>query len=313
MTPIRVGSIEIVRIQESCEPAAPPALLPSLPPSALEDNRDWLSPTFFDFATQRFVFSTHTWLIRTPRYTVLFELGAGNGKHRPNFPRAHMLTTPWLDRLAAAGVKPRDVDFVVASHLHTDHVGWFTSLEGSQWVPTFPNAKYLIPKLEFDNWTPGKRTTPVPAFNEGVIEDSVLPVVAAGQVELVEEGHQIDSDLAMLPARGHTIGHIALLAGSGSESAVLSGDIAYSPLQFVYPSVNAYADEDMDAAIITRKNILDRCAESNCLLLPSHFADPYSAVRIGRSKNGYIIRSVAGETIAESLPMQLPAEPASSQ
>ena len=302
MIPIRVGSLEITRIQETCEPAAPLALLPSLPPSALERNRGWLSPTFFDFAAQRFVFSTHMWLIRTPRYTVLFELGAGNGKHRPNFPRAHMLNTPWLDRLAAVGVTPSDVDFVVASHLHTDHVGWFTSMVGDEWIPTFPNAKYLIPKREYDNWAPGKRKAPVPAFNEGVIEDSVLPVLAAGQVELVDDGHQIDNDLVMMPARGHTIGHVVLLAGSSSEGAMLSGDIAYSPLQIVYPKVNAYADEDMDAAVVTRKNILDRCAQSDWLLLPSHFADPYSAVRIGRTEDGYVIRSLDGVTIAESLP-----------
>lgn len=106
----------------------------------------------------------------------------------------------------------------------------------------------------------------------------------------------------MMPARGHTIGHVVLLAGSSSEGAVLSGDIAYSPLQIVYPTVNAYADEDMDAAVVTRKNILDHCAESGCLLFPSHFADPYSTVRIGRSKDGYVIRSIDGETIAESLP-----------
>ena len=144
---------------------------------------------------------------------------------------------------------------------------------------------------------PDTRTAPVPAFNEGVIEDSVLPVHAAGQVELIEDNQQIDSELVVLPARGHTIGHVALLAGSKNEAAVLSGDIAYSPLQFVYPEVNSYADEDMEAAIVTRKTILDRCAKNGWLLLPSHFAEPYSAIRVARGDEGYVLQSLSGENI----------------
>lgn len=286
MDPLRVGNVTITKIEETCGPAAPLSLIPDLPADVLERERDWVSPTFFDPATQKLIFSTHTWLIRTPSATILFELGAGNGKHRPNFPRAHMLETPWLGRLAAAGVNPEDVDFVIASHLHTDHVGWFTRRDAERWVPVFPRARYLVPRREWENWDPARRKV-VPPFNEGVIEDCVLPVMEAGKVDLIENGHVIAGAVAVEPAPGHTAGHVWLRVLGPGPAAILSGDVMYSPLQLVYPDCNSYACELQAEGRVTRHRLLDLCAREGHLLLPSHFPEPFAAVRVTREGARY--------------------------
>jgi glyoxylase-like metal-dependent hydrolase (beta-lactamase superfamily II) len=297
-----IGPVHLTRISESCVPAVFFLKhLPSLPTDAIEKHQQWLAPSFYEPESQKLVFSIHTWLIHTPTRTVLFELGAGNGKYRPNFPRAHMLNTPWLEQLKQAGVEPKDINVVAASHLHTDHVGWFTKKAGDSWVPTFPNATYVIPRRECENWDPRLRNAPVPAFNEGVIEDCVAPVAAAGQVQLVEDGFAIDEYLRLLPAPGHTMGHCVLQVQSAREGAIICGDIVYSPLQIVYPELNAYADEDMAAGPLTRRRYFDLCAENGWLLMPEHFGPPYTAVRLSKSANGYAIYDVNDRLIGKSL------------
>jgi glyoxylase-like metal-dependent hydrolase (beta-lactamase superfamily II) len=285
----RLGTLTITRIEETCGPAAPLALIPDLPADVLVRERDWVSPTFFDQPTQKLVFSTHTWLIRTPSATILYELGAGNGKHRPNFPRAHMLETPWLERLAAAGVSPDDVDYVIASHLHTDHVGWYTRRDGDRWVPTFPRARYLVPRREWENWDPARRKV-VPPFNEGVIEDCVLPVMAAGQVDLIEDGHIVAGAVRVEPAPGHTVGHVWLRTLTEGQAAILSGDVMYSPLQLVYPDCNSYACELQAEGRVTRHRLLAECQREGLLLLPSHFPEPFAAIRVTteRGRFGFV-------------------------
>lgn len=300
MDQFTVGSVQLTRISESCVPAVFLSHLPTLPADAIEKHGQWLVPSFYEPNSKKLVFSIHSWLIRTPTTTMLFELGAGNGKHRPNFPRAHMLDTPWLEAIAQAGVKPNDVNVVAASHLHTDHVGWFTRLIGNEWVPTFPNARYVIPNGEYDNWDPALRQRPVPAFNEGVIEDCVLPVAKAGQIELVPDEFVIDEYLRLLPAPGHTMGHCVLEVRSGREGAIVAGDITYSPLQIVYPDLNAYADEDMTAGPSTRRRYFDMCADNKWLLMPEHFGPPHTAVRIAKSGGGYAIYDVNDRLIGGS-------------
>lgn len=284
-----IGSVQLTRISESCVPAAFLTHLPDLPSDAIERHKSWLVPSFYEPDSSKLVFSIHSWLIRTPKTTMLFELGAGNGKHRPNFPRAHMLDTPWLEALGKAGVEPKDVDVVAASHLHTDHVGWFTRKVGNEWVPTFPNARYVIPKREYDNWDPALRQLPVLPFNEGVIEDCVLPIAKAGQIERVPDEFVIDEYLRLLPAPGHTLGHCVLEIKSGREGAIVAGDIAYSPLQIVYPELNAYADEDHAAGPVTRRRYFDLCADNNWMLMPEHFGLPHTAVRVAKVGDGYAI------------------------
>ena len=117
-------------------------------PSA--DYRDWLEPHFFDPGSGRFIQSVHCYVVRSPRHTVLIDTCVGNDKQRPSTRAWNGLDTDFLDRLRDIGVTPADVDYVLCTHLHVDHVGWNTRLLDGRWVPTFPNARYLFHQTEFD-------------------------------------------------------------------------------------------------------------------------------------------------------------------
>jgi len=289
-TQFAIGDIRLDRIDEMSGPALDPRmLLPGLPADAIARNLDWLAPDFYDAAREQLVLSLHGWVVRTPHSTVLIEACGGNHKDRPEYPRVHQLDTPWLDRLRAAGVAPEEIDFVFCSHLHVDHIGWFTSLQDGRWAPTFPNARYLMARREYENWDPATRTLPPLPLQGNCFEDCVVPVVDSGQAVLVDDGHEIDGALTVEASYGHTLGHCSVRAASGGETGIFCGDIMHSPLEMVYPDVNTYACEDQDAARATRRNLLEDAAEHGHALLPAHFPDPYSMCRVGRDGDGFRI------------------------
>jgi glyoxylase-like metal-dependent hydrolase (beta-lactamase superfamily II) len=287
----KIGAYEVIRIPEtSCPAVVSKDFYPALDRALLAADTEWAAPDFYEPSTDKVVLSTHTWLITTPRFNVLFELAAGNEKIRPNFPRAHQLHTQWLENFRSTGLEVEDVDFLFPSHLHVDHVGWFTTLRDGAWEPLFPRAKALVAQREMDNWTPGIRTLPFPKWNEGVIEDCVLPVRDAGLLELVPYGHEIDTGLTIEAMPGHTFGHAGLRLESEGEGALLCGDTLYSPIQLVHPDLNAYADEDPVANKATRERVLSECADKGYLLFPSHFPEPFSAVEVSRGGQGFNFR-----------------------
>ncbi len=164
MTTRRIGETSVTRVYESAGPGFPAQhLLPDWDPKVLEEHGTWLSPNYYEAATGKFISSIHSWVIRTKHHTILVDTCCGNGKDRPGFERFHMLNTPYLDRPAAAGVKPEEVDYVLCTHLHVDHVGWNTKLLDGRWVPTFPNAKYVFSKVERNHWDPARNAGLAPA------------------------------------------------------------------------------------------------------------------------------------------------------
>lgn len=271
---IGIGSINVARVEENLIPAFPPnVLLPDLPDGALDRHMHWLAPSFYDPAAGMLIASFHSWVVRTKHHIVLIDTCAGNCKNRPAFEPFNQLNTPWLDRLAAAGVTPEQVDFVMCTHLHLDHVGWNTQLKGGRWVPTFPNAKYLFGKREYEDWMAQDRGPETIGF--GVLEDSVLPVIQAGQSQLVEGGYAIDDALTVEAAPGHTLGHNIVRARDGSAHGMFSGDMMHSPLQVPYPDVNSGFCADPAAARATRRRVLQSAVETNALVLPAHFGVPH--------------------------------------
>ncbi|MBO6782941.1 MAG: MBL fold metallo-hydrolase [Alphaproteobacteria bacterium] len=290
-TSFAIGDIRLERIDEMSGPAIDARyLLPGLPDDAIERNLEWLAPTFLEADTEKLVLSLHGWVVRTGRHTVLVEACGGNHKNRPEYPRVHELETPWLDRLRAAGVSPEEIDYVFCSHLHVDHIGWFTAMDSGAWTPTFPNAKYLIHRREYDNWNPETRTLPPLALQGSCWDDSVAPVVAAGQAVMVEDGHEIDDALTIEASFGHTLGHCSVRATSRNETGIFCGDIMHSPLEMAYPDVNTYACEDQDAARATRRKLLEEAAEFGHALMPAHFPDPYSICRVARDGDAFAVR-----------------------
>jgi glyoxylase-like metal-dependent hydrolase (beta-lactamase superfamily II) len=184
--------------------------------------------------------------------------------------------------LAAAGISVGDIDYVMCTHLHVDHVGWNTRLENGRWVPTFPKARYVFAKGEFDYWTKENAKTPVPPFG-----DSVLPIVEAKQAEIVGDDYQIGDHARILPTPGHTPGHVAFTFGRGKDDAVFSGDLMHSPLQTRYPELSPKFDVDQAQAASTRRNFLERYCDTDTLCCTAHFPSP-STGKIRRSGKGFI-------------------------
>ena len=287
---LTLGGAQITRIEDNLGPALEAkAMFPAFRDEIWEAERHWLAPTYFTPDGVRLRTSIHSWLVRTGRHTVLIDSCIGNGKDRPHSPHFHRRDVPWLERLRAAGAAPEQIDFVMCTHLHADHVGWNTRLDNGRWVPTFPNARYLFGRTEFERWDPrraGHRPTP---FNRNVFDDSILPVADAGQMVLVDDGHAVDDAFTVESAPGHTAGHVRIRLRAGGREAMFCGDVMHHPVQVLYPALCSSFDDDQAVALGSRMKLLTDCADRDILVLPAHFAEPHGC-RIASGGRGYAIR-----------------------
>ncbi|MFI1677723.1 MBL fold metallo-hydrolase [Streptomyces sp. NPDC020607] len=295
MDQIQLGSVTVTRIREyygSVE-MTPETFFPESPKDVWEDAASWLSPHFLNSGTHAVHSAIQTWLLRSEGRNILVDTGVGNHKERPYAPVWRHLETDFLAGLARAGVAPEDVDIVINTHLHVDHVGWNTYLDGRDWVPTFPNATYLMPKDDFDFWNPAAGHAPrLGRGNQNVFEDSVAPVHEAGLTELWETGHRIDANLRLEAAPGHTPGSSVLTLASGTDRAVFVGDMLHSPVQILEPDVNSCFCEDPAGARATRRRILGRAADTNALVIPAHLGG-HGAAEVVRDGTKFAIKGWA--------------------
>ncbi len=230
----------------------------------------WLFPRFID-AEGLVDIVSQSWIVIIDGRVVVVDPCTGNGRSFPDFPPAHMLDTPYLERFAATGVRPEDVDIVFCTHLHMDHCGWNTMLRAGNYVPTFPNARYLMVQREFDRWDSRRPDhVPVPA-NAGTFENSVLPVLEAGLAELVSDTFAISAGLKIEPAPGHTVGHSLLHLDSGSGEAYFVGDAFHHPIEMIHPDLDSGTCENFPLASKTRHRIIERCLGSDAIVIPAHF------------------------------------------
>ncbi|MCC4316391.1 MBL fold metallo-hydrolase [Streptomyces malaysiensis] len=280
MDTITLGNVEITRVVEvTPRGLARDFIFPDVATEHWRAHESWLVPQFLDPAADEINTMIQTWLVRSEGRTILIDTGVGNGRERPHMPHFHHLHTNYLGELAAAGVRPEDVDLVICTHVHGDHVGWNTSWQDGEWRPTFPNAEYVIPRIDFDYWNPenGHRTrSGLRMMN--VFEDSVTPVHRAGQTVLWEGGHyDIDGGLRIEPAPGHTPGSSVVRLRSGTDRAIFAGDALHSPLQIVEPDDCPCFDEDEPRARVSRRRVLAQAADQGALLFPAHFPGPGAA------------------------------------
>jgi glyoxylase-like metal-dependent hydrolase (beta-lactamase superfamily II) len=245
-------------------------LLPDWKPEVLEEHGDWLIPRHYDTATGLLVAPIQSFLVRTPHHTIMVDGCFGNHKNRLN-PKFNQLDLPWLDRLADTGVGPDDIDVVMCTHLHPDHVGWNTRLDNGEWVPTFANATYLFAETEWNHWEAENKAAEQPLAH---LVDSVLPIIAAGQSQLVAMDHAIEDGIWFEPLPGHTPGHVGLNVEDGGEHAILIGDMMHHPLQMAYPDWCSAFCTDPDQAIATRRQFLERAAGTDLIVGPAHFPNP---------------------------------------
>lgn len=283
MTALNVGDLTIHRIIEQ-ETTFLPALnmLPGLTPETLAGNRRWLQKAGAIDADDVFILAFQSYVVRTPHHTILVDTCIGNDKPRPGRDKWHMKTDDtYMRALNAAGLRLEDIDFVMCTHLHVDHVGWNTRLDNGRWVPTFPNARYVFAKSEFDYWTGQNAKAPVAPFG-----DSVLPVVAAQKADIVRDDFRIGDHVRLMPTPGHTPGHVAIAFGRGRDDAVMTGDLIHSPLQARYPELSAKFDVDPAQAASTRRSFLEHYCDSDTLCCFAHFPSP-SAGRVKRWGDGF--------------------------
>ena len=279
MKPLRFGDVTVERLVEAEGPGFYPAfILPGSDQAAIDAERGWLEPHFFDPASGRFIMSVHSYVIRTRHHVILVDTCVGNDKNRPSTKPWHQQQTPWLENLAAIGVAPEQVDVVLCTHLHVDHVGWNTKLEDGRWVPTFANAKYLFHRDEYAFWESEADDSGGAGAGDGCFRDSVLPVMEAGQAVLVAGDHAIDDTMHLEPSYGHSPGHVCLHletnGADGRKHAVFSGDLMHHPVQCTHPDWNSRFCHDPARSRATRRGFVDRLAESDTLVLAAHFAQP---------------------------------------
>jgi glyoxylase-like metal-dependent hydrolase (beta-lactamase superfamily II) len=281
------GDLTIHRIVEQEGPYFPPDLFPGLTPDVLAQNRDWLLKTRAIDENDTLILCFQSYIVRTPHHTILIDSCIGNDKPRPGRPKWDMKTDDtYMRAFKAAGVSVGDIDFVMCTHLHVDHVGWNTKLENGRWVPTFPKARYVFGKTEFDYWTEQHAKAAVPPF-----ADSVLPVVEAKRAEIVGSDFAVGDHLRILPTPGHTPGHVSFALGRAKDDAVFTGDLMHSPLQLRHPELSPKFDVDPAQAAVTRRNFLERYCDTDTLCCTAHLPSP-STGKIRRKGNGFSCEAV---------------------
>lgn len=275
----RIGSTTVTRIEEMIGPLFNPTqFFPDFDPAVFEQHRAWLYPDHVDAASGRIIASMHSWLIETSHHKILIDTCIGDNKERMPYRDWHRMQTPWWSNLKAAGVNPEDIDFVMCTHLHIDHVGWNTCLNDGQWVPTFPNAKYIFAKQEY-NFFKQERDAPAAddfkAIGHQVFDDSVAPIMHLA--ELIEGETELISDLVRIrPAPGHTPGSITIELTDGPARGLFTGDICHHPVQVVRPAWNSAYCELADEARATRASVLAHCCDHDAVMFPAHFGGTHA-------------------------------------
>lgn len=274
--PIKVGDASIRRLEEARYKF--PMSMFGLSGAALDAQRSWLAPRFMD-ADGNWDMVVQCWIAIVDGTVVVVDPCVGNGRSFPDLPMFDRLETPFIERFAASGVRPEDVNVVFCTHLHSDHCGWNTQLRNGRYVPTFPNARYVMVKRELDRWDSRRAAYDTSEIhnklNAGVFENSVLPVLEAGLADVVPDTHRISPALQVEPAYGHTVGHSSLHLRSGGGEAYFTGDVFHHPIELVHPEIDAHTCEHYPTTVETRRRLLEKLIASGALLIPGHFAAPY--------------------------------------
>jgi glyoxylase-like metal-dependent hydrolase (beta-lactamase superfamily II) len=281
----RVGDVTVTKIVELEVTGGSRFILPDATREAILPIA-WLRPHFAD-DDGRLRMSIHAFVVETPTRRIVVDTCLGNDKQHRRIPTWNDLHGSFLEDLAGAGYPRESIDTVLCTHLHVDHVGWNTMLKDGKWVPTFPNARYLIGGTEWDYWShfDGKDM-------RDPVEDSVRPVVDSGMADLIDSNFRVTDEVWLEPTPGHTPGHHSVRISSQGKEAVITGDLMHHPIQCRYPEWDDAFDSDGAMAKKTRRGFCEKYADTNVLVFGTHFATP-SAGKI--VKKGDSFRFVAAE------------------
>lgn len=274
----QIGNVKVTRVIEMEIAGGSRFILPEATRDAVKPI-SWLQPHFAD-AEGNLIMSIHALVVETSDLTMIVDTCIGNDKQR-NIPAWTNLQLPFLNDLADAGFEREKIDMVMCTHLHVDHVGWNTMLVDDHWLPTFPNARYLMGKTEFEYWDKNDDDP----LNMGVMDDSVRPVFDADLVDLVETDHRISDEIYLEATPGHTPGHVSVHIESDGQQALITGDCIHHPCQIAVPDWCSSADYDRDVAQRTRIDLLERYSDEEVLIIGTHFATPTAGYLKKRGKD----------------------------
>ncbi len=275
----QVGDVKITRVVESELPVVHKySFLQQATPEALKEM-PWLYPHFVT-PEGAMMLSIHALLVDAPGMKLVVDTCIGNDKPRALL-RGQKLQTQFLQHITEAGFSREKVDAVVCTHLHVDHVGWNTMLQDGKWVPTFPNARYLIGRTEYDHWRDTQEGETVE-----IMSDSVEPIFDAGLAQTVEMDHRVSPEIRLIPTPGHTPGHVSVMIESKNHTAIITGDMMHHPCQVSRPDWVSEFDTDKNAGAARRNTMIREWADKPYLIIGTHFAAP-TAGRIKRDGDGY--------------------------
>jgi glyoxylase-like metal-dependent hydrolase (beta-lactamase superfamily II) len=281
----KIGDVTITRVVESVVHIPSAGLLPSSADDVIASHASWLRPHFVD-DDGNLVLSIHALGVTAGDRRIIVDTCMGAGREIPGM-EALSAQRPFLADLAAAGFPREEVDTVICTHLHFDHVGWNTMLVDGAWVPTFPNARYLLCRDEWAHWSEAGATG-----YATTLDDAVRPVVDAGLADLVAPDHRVTDEIRLELTPGHTPGHVAVHVESGGEHALITGDLAHHPVQFAEPDWFAEPDTDREQSSATRRRLLDEYGGSDLLVIGTHFGPP-CAGHLVADGNGFRFAAVA--------------------
>ena len=262
----QIGNTKITQLLEISDGSGALDIIPAAKPDSLAAI-PWLKPHFVS-PDGNLILNIQMLIIETPTQKMVVDTCIGNDKNL-NMEGWANLQLPFLENLKEMGHDPDSIDTVICTHLHVDHVGWNTKKIEGKWVPTFPNARYLMVNEEYEFW----RDLEEDPFGD-VFGESVAPIFDAGLADLVKNDHLVGDGVSFESTPGHTPGHISVHISSGGEEAVISGDMMHHPCQIARPDWVTPFDADNDAAVETRKNFLEKYADKPVLVFGTHFADP---------------------------------------
>ena len=206
-----------------------------------------------------------SFLLRTDAKTVLVDTGLGEGSDGLEDAISGLL----LGDMKAKGVGPEEVDMVVITHLHQDHVGWNLARDHDRYRPTFPNARYWIPKAD---WKVSTRRAGMSMFSH--IRHQVIPLEDLGLLELIEGEQALTTELTALPTPGNTPGHTCILVSSQGERGVILGDAAHLPAQLEKTEWSPRVDSDPERSRETRRTLVERFDRDASMIMSGHFPSP---------------------------------------
>lgn len=280
MRPLTIGDVTITSIVERDGPWRRPAdMFPAYDEAVGARHLAELDPVVFDAASGRMVITYQTFVVRTPKHTILVDTCTGEDKGYPppmDFPKQ-----PWLDGFAAEGLRFEDIDYVFCTHLHIDHCGWNTRLVNGRWVPTFPKAKYVFHRREYEAWEEATRRGTNPPGN--VWRFNCEPVVAAGQALLVDDDFALDDTIWLQPTPGHAPCHCCVNIVSRGQRAVVTGDLMHHALQVREPGWSTIFDWDAAMAAESRRTLLAEVVDTPTVVLPIHFPGTTAGRITGRA------------------------------